>query len=281
MYVGYIYRHWIINEKHIEKNYIGQVYSQKRTPEKRWKHDGSGYKPTNDKNTRKFWNAIKKYGWNNFQHEILLIIECEIEEELWFWLDEWECYYIEKYDSYYNGYNSTLGGKGVRGWEGMKGNKNPMYGTHWTKERKIEQGKKYSGKNHPLYGKKGPMNGKTQTDETKKKISKALKEKPKTEQHRKNLSSSRKGKYSGSKHPMYGKKQTEESKRKNSLSHQGKATRHRKVICIETGEVFNTIKEAQEWCKGNIDQYLRGRSKSAGKHPVTGEKLHWMYYEKE
>ena len=58
-----------------------------------------------------------------------------------------------------------------------------------------------------------------------------------------------------------------------------KAWNCRKVICIETNEVYNTIKEASEWCHGNVKAYLRGESKYAGRHPVTGEKLHWMYYD--
>ena len=45
------------------KVYIG-ITSQ--TPERRWRKDGKGYKTH-----IYFWNAIKKYGWNNFKHEVL------------------------------------------------------------------------------------------------------------------------------------------------------------------------------------------------------------------
>lgn len=98
MYKGYIYRHW-----RLEKSYVGQTYVE--TPEQRWGKDGKGYY-----NQTKFGRAIKKYGWNNFQHEVLLAFECETKEELVFWLNQWEAYYIEKFDSFYNGYNSTTGG---------------------------------------------------------------------------------------------------------------------------------------------------------------------------
>ena len=98
MYKGYIYRHWLEN-----KNYIGQTYVE--TPQQRWGKDGKGYY-----NQTKFGMAIKKYGWHNFGHEILLAFECETKEELVFWLNQWEAYYIEKYDSFNNGYNSTTGG---------------------------------------------------------------------------------------------------------------------------------------------------------------------------
>lgn len=47
--------------------------------------------------------AIRKYGKENF---LVCIIE-ECPDEL---LNEKECYYIEKFDTYYNGYNLTLGG---------------------------------------------------------------------------------------------------------------------------------------------------------------------------
>ena len=98
MFSGYIYRHWIINEEGEEKSYIGQVFSQKHTPEKRWGRDGKGYLGSKDEKVTKFANAIREYGWDNFKHDIILKIECITEEELWFWLDEWECYYIERYE---------------------------------------------------------------------------------------------------------------------------------------------------------------------------------------
>ena len=49
------------------------------------------------------YNAIRKYGIENFSFEV--IEEC-LEKEL----DEKEVSYIEEYNSYYGGYNSTLGG---------------------------------------------------------------------------------------------------------------------------------------------------------------------------
>lgn len=44
------------------KIYIGQTC---RKPEYRW-NDGKGYKECTY-----FYNAIEKYGWDNFDHEIL------------------------------------------------------------------------------------------------------------------------------------------------------------------------------------------------------------------
>ena len=50
--------------------------------------------------------AIRKYGIENFTSEIL---EKNIPENL---LDIREEYYIQKYDTFYQGYNATLGGQG-------------------------------------------------------------------------------------------------------------------------------------------------------------------------
>ena len=51
------------------------------------------------------YRAFRKYGLNNFRFEILE--ECSNES-----LNEREIYYIAKYDTYYNGYNETMGGDG-------------------------------------------------------------------------------------------------------------------------------------------------------------------------
>ena len=229
MFKGYIYRHWIINDKGQEKSYIGQTTED--NVEKRWGKNGKGYAPEKEKEPTKFYNAIKKYGWDNFSHKILFIIECETKEELVFWLDEWEKYYIEKYDSFYNGYNSTAGGgNGIRSEE---------------TKRKLSEAKK----------------GKPLPEEHKQKLSEALKGKPFSEEAKRKMSEAKKG-----------KQHSEETKRKI-----GKAS-SKKIICLETKHVFDSIKQAQEWLgKGNIIQHLKGDAKSAGKHPITGEKLHWMY----
>jgi len=57
----------------------------------------------------------------------------------------------------------------------------------------------------------------------------------------------------------------------------------KKVICLTTNEVFNSILEASKGNESNrssISACCRGKLKSAGKHPETGEKMVWMYYEK-
>lgn len=75
------------------KVYIGQTQKSTRV---RWK---AGYK-----NSTKFNNAIKKYGWEGFEHTI--ICECEDWEA-----DLLEQGFIKKYNSVANGYNLQYGGK--------------------------------------------------------------------------------------------------------------------------------------------------------------------------
>ena len=91
---------WVIY-KHTSpdgKCYIGQT----RKLGRRWSvKSGSGY----EHNT-KFCEAIQRFGWKNFIHEILEDNILTQEEAL-----EREEYWIAFYDSYRNGYNGNPGGK--------------------------------------------------------------------------------------------------------------------------------------------------------------------------
>ena len=52
------------------------------------------------------------------------------------------------------------------------------------------------------------------------------------------------------------------------------------VYCIELDKIYSgSIEAARElgMSRGNITDCCKGRLKSAGKHPVTGVKLHWIY----
>ena len=62
-YVVYMHKNKINN-----KVYIGMT----KDIATRWKSNGIQYKPKNGKeNSRPFWNAIKKYGFESFEHIIL------------------------------------------------------------------------------------------------------------------------------------------------------------------------------------------------------------------
>lgn len=63
--------------------------------------------------------SILKHGWEHFTYEI--IDQTEDREEL----KKLEQYYIALYNSYYHGYNATLGGDDVSHLIDVKGEKNP------------------------------------------------------------------------------------------------------------------------------------------------------------
>lgn len=157
--VGVIYK--VTNKKN-NKCYIGKTFQNisKRTSQHYY----------NSKETSRksyFHNALKKYGKNNFEWEIIDIgndeEELSVLERFWIW----------KYNSYgKDGYNLTKGGEGnygVKHSEETKqrmsiskmGNKNPLYGKHHSVEtKKILSEKKngvYDGEKNPMYGTKGEL----------------------------------------------------------------------------------------------------------------------------
>lgn len=73
----------------------------------------------------------------------------------------------------------------------------------------------------------------------------------------------------------------EKVKNKIATADNYKKPKHeKKVKCLNTGEIFNSMKEAAEWCNSKnsyIGVCCNGKRKNAGKHPITGEKLKWEY----
>ena len=75
--------------------------------EDRWDYHKDPYNWDREKD-KALYIAIKKYGIDNFNFEILE--ECSPEQ-----LSEKEKFYIAKYDTFYNGYNMTAGGEDNQG----------------------------------------------------------------------------------------------------------------------------------------------------------------------
>ena len=78
----------------------------------------------------------------------------------------------------------------------------------------------------------------------------------------------------------HNKKISEKFKGVNNHRYGTLAVNRRKVQCITTGKKFNSIKEASDYYSVNrvtISECCKGKRKSSGKHPVTGEKLIWRY----
>ena len=103
--------------------YIGQtMFPRKRQAEHR-RNANQGHKG-------KFYDAIRKFGWDSFQYEVLYtIIDDDIQKRQDV-LNEKEVYYIKKYDSFYNGYNNTTGGNQY------SGSLHPSFGMKLSEEHK-------------------------------------------------------------------------------------------------------------------------------------------------
>ena len=76
-----------------------------------------------------------------------------------------------------------------------------------------------------------------------------------------------------------GIKFTDEHRKHLSESHKGVVNECllKKVKCVETGQIFNSIKEAKAFCGNNnihIGEVCRGKRATAGGY-------HWQYYEQE
>ena len=120
-----------------KKRYIGQSVNlgqRKRHFGKKHRYSGS-----------LFQNAVNKYGAENFQYSVL--VYCKPEE-----LNHYEQLYITQFktDDRRYGYNCTSGGDSQ--YFRTEDTKKRM-SKAWTKERREEISKKYSGKNNPNYGK--------------------------------------------------------------------------------------------------------------------------------
>lgn len=87
--------------------------------------------------------------------------------------------------------------------------------------------------------------------------------------------------YDDTKTDDYWKTLYKEKKAKSLINYEirfhGKNNCNKKVIA-STGEVFNSIKEANDWCGTNkVGACASGARKHAGRHPETGEQLSWKF----
>lgn len=177
-----VYVHVAPNNKHYVRQ-TGQKFW------KRW-NNGNGYK---NGNQRYFERAIKKYGWDNFEHVILK--ENLTKEEA----DYWEKYYINLWDTTNpeKGYNISSGGS---------------------------------------------HGGFIPSQETREKMSKAKKGKKLSEEHKRHLSESQKGKPKGPNLKLKGHSVSEETRRKIS-----EKTKRRKGVVSTKG---------YHWWTNGVDDIL-------------------------
>ncbi|MED0983035.1 GIY-YIG nuclease family protein [Bacillus paramycoides] len=154
--------------------YIGITNDIRR----RWRTNGIEYKPYK-RNTRPFWNAIEKYGWDNFKHSIL-------EDNLTFEeACEKEKYYIAKYsEEDFNLYNIAEGGNGGVIYKehprGMKGKKQTQHQIESHREWASQKGNNCMTNGRVVWDvtHKHPrgMKGKTHSDDYKNRLKREMKE---------------------------------------------------------------------------------------------------------
>lgn len=263
-----IYKVYMHTNMENNKKYIG--ITMQENMHTRWKN-GRGY----SHNTH-FSKAIKKYGWDNFKHEILFknLTKEEAENK--------EVELIKKYKTLDRefGYNLDSGGRAGKKMSEEtkikigKANKGKIVsketckmiseshkGKKLSKEHIEKISKANSGSGNHFYGQslcgeKNGMYGKKHSEESKA-----------------NMSKNKKGKYIGKNSHMYGKKLSNETKYK--IYNTKKEKYYRKVICIENGEVFESIAEAGRKMglnRNNIQCCCAGKSRS-----IKG--YHFLYYE--
>lgn len=242
--------------KHISpsnKIYIG-ITSQE--PQRRWRKDGSGYRQN-----KKFYNAIKKYGWDNFQHEILAegLTEGEalkLEKEL-----------IQKYNSFANGYNKSLGGDYGGYTDETKQKISNSVKELWNDETYRE---------HMSQAHKGKsVKGWHHTEEAKQKMSEAVVKRCESQEYRKRLSDSAKKRGFNASKLAHKAWNNEASRNKIIQSKLGNSYRAKKVICVETKVIYNSTTEASKSIgvsREAIGRVCRGLNK-------TAKGLRWSFYD--
>lgn len=228
----------------IENIVNGKMYiGQSRDINDRWRHH------IRSLNNNTHHNCHLQKAWNKYGEESFLFSVIEYCEEST--LSDREMYYILQFQTTNRkyGYNLTFGGEG-----GIP-----------TDEVRTKKSKSLSGKNNPMFGKYGELNPVYGTKKTAEQIQRMMDSRWTEDKRRDNSI-----RVMGEGNPMFGKCGVQ-----NPMSHA--------VICVETGELFESLKLAAKWCNIKnspmIGQVCLGRRKSAGKHPITGEKLHWKYAE--
>ena len=191
-------------------------------------------------------NAYDKYGEDNFEFNILMT--CSPED-----LDFWEKHYIAEWNTQDENFGYNLDGGGSK--------------------------------------------SRLMSDKTKKMLSESLKGRVLSEDTKAKIKANH-ADFSGENNPNFGKVKSEESRRKSRESNlktwQDPDLRKRHSD-IKTGQgtkqyyspelnmTFDGLKSAGSYINlktcSKISECVCGRRKSAGKHPITGEKLTWVILE--
>lgn len=253
------------------KVYIGQTCEK---PEKRWKN-GKAYT-----GSVHFYAAIQKYGWDNFEHEVLFT------NLTWEEANQIEIELIKYYDSTdpKKGYNIRSGGSnGTFSKESRERMSEAHKGKRIPEEIRKKMSESHIGYKHTEEARQNmskAQKGRIVTEEHKRKIREANKKNPGywkgkklSEEHIRKMAESKKG-FKMSEETKeklrkinIGKKHTEEAKKK-----MGKP-----VQCVETGIIYYSSVEAEKQTGCNqagIKLCCYGKQKTCGGY-------HWRYPEKD
>lgn len=208
------------------KKYFGIT---KMIPKRRWAN-GEGYKTS-----KHFYAAIQKYGWDSFEHDVLIDgitkeAACEMEQEL-----------IRKHKTNNEKYGYNLSSGGESGAAGVVPSAETI-----EKRRKKIAGRKHSAETKRKMSE--AARGRTFSDETRKKMSDAAKNRVITQEQRDKMRAAN-----------LGRKMSENAKQKIRET-KPKA----KVYCFETDTVYNSIHEAANLLNlyaTNICAVCKGRHK--------------------
>ena len=186
------------------KTYVGKA---EKLHERRYGH-------LRAKDDYPFHNSLRKRGAEGYQLAII-VKDAPIEK-----LGDIEIYYVDVLDSLNKngkGYNLALGGNGGN----TRAGKTPEERDEIRKKQSKAMKGKFSGENHPQYGKKGENShnyGKKASEETKRKMSEA---------------------HSGENAYWYGKQHSEETKQKMSEAKKGKQ------LSEETKQKMSEVKKGE------------------------------------
>ena len=229
---------YVIRNSVNDKVYIGQTWNNVKS--RFYKH-----KRLNNTDCPKLFNAMNKYGRENFYVEQILCIKNQKDA------DYFEDYFIKEFDTIKNGYNIKSGGSNgkhseetiliLKKYASMRKGKPGKKHTEISKQ-KISEGVR--GKNHPNFGKTGPdttFYGRIHSEETKQKMREAQAKLPSkkgipiSDKTKNLISIGNTGKVrtliqkqnqsirvTGKNNNFYGKKHTEESLKKMAIASTGR-----------------------------------------------------------
>ena len=253
------------------KKYIGIT---KNKPSARWGYKGKRYEAC-----PYFYRAIQKYGWDNFFH-VILMEGLEEEDAKYF---ERLLIEITRSNDGVHGYNLTGGGDGCfhpspellkRLGEARSGDKQWAYGKHFTEEHRRRLSESHKGHKPAVYKRTEEQKEAlrkmrlgthmpAEAFEKRRKTIEGWSDEKKAEYH-KHLSEAMRGE----KHWNYGRHYDDAMRKKLSEAHKGlPGNRNKRVLCIETGVIYDSAKSAAEAigkCGSAVRGHCRGRSKTCG-----------------